>query len=140
MKSSIVVLLIGTFCQFADAEYIVPAYIVEKGKWFINVEILRRGITQRMALRMKAHDAIPYAVPSLTDRPEALRLPGISNGGAHQPFTFESVSRGYGPPFFVGVDPSSPLLASAGSVAMIQLSREGRARRPSNDWFKFLIF
>ena len=129
MKSSTVVLLIGTICQFADAEYIVPAYIDEKGKWFINVEIIRLGTTQRMELRMAGDDSFPHAaVPSLTARPESLRLPGISNGGAHQPFTFESVSRGYGPPFFVGVDPSSPLLASAGSVAMIQLSREGNPR------------
>jgi hypothetical protein len=135
MRTSIIIQLIGTFCQTAGAEYIVPAYIDEKNDWFVDVAISYRIQQVRMKLKMARYDTIPCEYPAHGPAHNLFSLLLFSLlgnvNGVHQPFSFESAPGRCAEGLHVGrlgVKPGSPLMAAAGSIAMIQLSQEGHAR------------
>ena len=131
MRFSTLIQIIGTFCHFVEAEYIVPAYIDENNDWSVDVAMsspLNR--TVRMKLRMTEYDAIPFPIRAHEPTRVLFSIPGNANG-AHLPFSYESAPDRCDEDVYVaqlGVKPGRRLLAAAGSIAMIQLSQEGRAR------------
>jgi hypothetical protein len=131
MRFSTLIQIIGTFSHFVEAEYIVPAYIDENNDWSVDVAMsspLNR--TVRMKLRMAHGDIIPFPLRANEFNRVLFSIPGNAYG-AHLPFSYESAPGRCGEDFYVAqlsIEPANPLLAAAGSIAMIQLSREGRAR------------
>ena len=131
MRFSTLILIIGTFCYTVAAEYIVPAYIDENNDWSTDVSVSSPpNQTVRMNLRMARFDIIPFPLHAHETNRVLFTIPGNANS-SHPPISYEStpvrdsetVNSAQ-----LGVHPESKLLTAAGSIAMIQLSQEGRAR------------
>jgi hypothetical protein len=128
MRTSIIIILIGTFCQTAGAKFIVPAVIDRMSDWYVNVAVSSVNVTVRMRLSLTSADIIPFGYPAHLPDP-VFSLFGRRNG-VHLPFSFESdpLEDNYFLGAELGVGRESQFLAAAGSVSMIQLTQEGRAR------------
>jgi hypothetical protein len=131
MKSSNIILIIGIFCQTVEAEYIVPAYIDENNDWSVDISVSSPpNQTVRMKLRMARFDIIPIPLRAHETNRVLFTIPGNANS-SDPPFSYESTPGRNSENVNsaqLGVQPGSQLLTAAGSIAMIQLSQEGRAR------------